>query len=82
LQESKRKTVLAFNKLLWIQNDLFARHYVNDGADITGIAELPALGDTNNNGASEKSFTLHPLYGGALGLALGAILGYVYHKAQ
>jgi len=28
------KTTIAFTKLLWIQNDLFARHYVADGADV------------------------------------------------
>jgi len=30
----KKRTVRAFNKLLWIQNDLFSRHYVSDGQDI------------------------------------------------
>ncbi|CAG8622798.1 5306_t:CDS:1, partial [Paraglomus occultum] len=29
------KTTIAFTKLLWIQNDLFARHYVADGTDVT-----------------------------------------------
>jgi hypothetical protein len=27
---TKRKVLVAFNKLLWIQNDLFSRHYVAD----------------------------------------------------
>ena len=31
-------TVRAFNKLVWIQNDLFARHYVQDGEDVRPIA--------------------------------------------
>ncbi|KZT20636.1 hypothetical protein NEOLEDRAFT_1122379 [Neolentinus lepideus HHB14362 ss-1] len=30
--QTKTKVVRAFNKLLWIQNDLFARHYVVDPA--------------------------------------------------
>ncbi|KAI9141534.1 Protoglobin-domain-containing protein [Paraphysoderma sedebokerense] len=30
----KKKAILAFNKLLWIQNDLFAQYYVKDGYDI------------------------------------------------
>ncbi|KAL9655264.1 hypothetical protein ABK040_009038 [Willaertia magna] len=28
--DKRIRTVRAFNKLFWIQNDLFARHYVND----------------------------------------------------
>jgi len=32
----KKRTVRAFNKLLWIQNDLFSRHYVSDGQDVIG----------------------------------------------
>lgn len=27
--ESKSKVILALNKVLWIQNDLFSRHYIN-----------------------------------------------------
>jgi len=27
------KTITAFNKLLWIQNDIFARWYVRDGEE-------------------------------------------------
>jgi len=30
----KKRTIRAFNKLLWIQNDLFSRHYVSDGQDV------------------------------------------------
>lgn len=33
-REVEVKTIRAFNKLLWIQNDLFARHYVVDGWDL------------------------------------------------
>ncbi|KAJ3124845.1 hypothetical protein HK098_000833 [Nowakowskiella sp. JEL0407] len=30
----KKDTVLAFNKLLWIQNDMFAQYYVRDGNEL------------------------------------------------
>jgi len=30
--EMKCKVIKAFNKVVWIQNDLFARHYISDGA--------------------------------------------------
>ncbi|TFK62895.1 hypothetical protein BDN72DRAFT_803781 [Pluteus cervinus] len=33
---AKAKTLSAFSKLLWIQNDLFARYYVKDGAEFSG----------------------------------------------
>lgn len=33
--QTKAKVIRAFNKLLWIQNDLFARHYVVDPASGT-----------------------------------------------
>ncbi|KAJ3036600.1 hypothetical protein HK097_003787 [Rhizophlyctis rosea] len=34
--DSKKRagTIAAFSKLLWIQNDLFARYYVKDGVDV------------------------------------------------
>lgn len=28
--ETKSKVILAFNKVLWIQNDLFSRHYIGE----------------------------------------------------
>jgi hypothetical protein len=39
---TKVKLVRALNKLLWVQMDLFARYYVNDGEDITGPTSVPA----------------------------------------
>ncbi|TPX63148.1 hypothetical protein SpCBS45565_g06807 [Spizellomyces sp. 'palustris'] len=33
--EGRAKTLAALSKLLWIQNDLFARYYVRDGAEFT-----------------------------------------------
>jgi len=35
----KGRVLRAFNKVLWIQNDLFARHYLADG----GVASHDAL---------------------------------------
>lgn len=32
--ETKKKMISAFNKLLWIQNDLFAQYYVYDGHEL------------------------------------------------
>ncbi|KAJ3040879.1 hypothetical protein HDV00_010339 [Rhizophlyctis rosea] len=35
-KETRSKTLGAFSKLLWIQNDLFAKYYVKDGSDVVG----------------------------------------------
>ncbi|KAJ3123764.1 hypothetical protein HK098_001651 [Nowakowskiella sp. JEL0407] len=32
--ETKKTTLIAFSKLLWIQNDLFAQYYVRDGNEL------------------------------------------------
>jgi hypothetical protein len=37
-QETEAKTVRAFSKLLWIQNDLIVRHYANEGVGVLGYA--------------------------------------------
>ncbi|KAI9876703.1 MAG: hypothetical protein M1830_005909 [Pleopsidium flavum] len=45
--KTKEKVTRAFNKLLWIQNDLFARHYVVDkdsGTRPRGMEATKALG--------------------------------------
>lgn len=47
--ETKERVARAFNKLLWIQNDLFARHYVVDidagtrprGMEATKVSTYP-----------------------------------------
>lgn len=64
---TKKEVILAWNKLLWIQNDLFARHYVVD--EDTG--ERPR--------GSENRSSRAAIWGvGMLGLLLGvaATLGY------
>ena len=64
---TKKEVILAWNKLLWIQNDLFARHYVVD--EDTG--ERP-------RGSENKSSRAAVLGVGMLGLLLGvaATVGY------
>jgi len=37
-RDAEVKTVRAFNKLLWVQNDLIARHYARPGAGVPGVA--------------------------------------------
>lgn len=39
---TKKAAIRAFNKLLWIQNDLFVRHYLED--DGVTVEEPPAVG--------------------------------------
>lgn len=63
LDPSAQKDVIrAWNKLLWIQNDLFARHYVVD--EDTG--ELPRGGRS-----SERKGVVSALAVGALGMLIG-----------
>lgn len=63
--KTKKEVILAWNKLLWIQNDLFARHYVVD--EDTG--EVPR-GVANK--ASGKKSSL-------VAFAEGLALGLCYH---
>lgn len=35
--ETKSKVILALNKVLWIQNDLFARHYIAESEPSRGV---------------------------------------------
>ncbi|KAG9246513.1 Protoglobin-domain-containing protein [Calycina marina] len=39
--QTKSRVLRAFNKVLWIQNDLFARHYLKDSEDGEGVT-LPS----------------------------------------
>lgn len=59
--KTKKEVILAWNKLLWIQNDLFARHYVVD--EDTG--EIPR-GVWNTAPGRRKA-----LLAGAAGVAVG-----------
>ena len=35
----KSKVIKAFNKVIWIQNDLFARHYMAETIETNGISD-------------------------------------------
>lgn len=37
--ETKSKVILALNKVLWIQNDLFTRHYIDAGEPKRSLRE-------------------------------------------
>lgn len=66
--KTKKEVVLAWNKLLWIQNDLFARHYVVD--EDTG--EVPRGFWKNDPG---RGMTL---VAGAVGMVVGVASGIAY----
>lgn len=46
--QTKTKVLKAFNKLIWIQNDLFARHYIVEAPAGEVTASLP--GDAAKEG--------------------------------
>lgn len=54
--ETKTAVIRAFNKLLWIQNDLFTRHYVIDldSRTLPKGDTLKLLGKDSNNNEEEK----------------------------
>nr|CAG4708783.1 unnamed protein product [Naegleria fowleri] len=51
-EEQRVKTILAFNKLFWIQNDLFAKYYVDDDCRHGVNTEkcCPVSGQTGTSG--------------------------------
>mmetsp|Transcript_4090 Transcript_4090/g.6056 ORF Transcript_4090/g.6056 Transcript_4090/m.6056 type:complete len:235 (+) Transcript_4090:44-748(+) len=63
-EEAKRKTIRAYNKLLWIQNDLFARHYVHQ---------------SNKQASSECGTENKKCMGLGIGLAVGLAGAAVFH---
>lgn len=66
----KKEVILAWNKLLWIQNDLFARHYVVD--EDTG--EVPRGVRKNTLGRRTTLVT------GVAGVAMGLASGIAYRS--
>lgn len=47
----KGKVIRAFNKVLWIQNDLMARHYISkEGDELEKQVTPPAEGGEGNSG--------------------------------
>jgi hypothetical protein len=52
--ETKGKVVRALGKFWWIQNDLFARHYVGEGEAVRVGREMEEDGNGNGNGNGER----------------------------
>ncbi|KAJ3411330.1 hypothetical protein HDV05_002394 [Chytridiales sp. JEL 0842] len=48
--EVRAKVLSAFSKLLWIQNDLFAKYYVKDGQDLMDGTNKPSIWASLSNG--------------------------------
>lgn len=67
--EVKRKTVLALNKLMWLQSDLFNKYYVRDGEEYTQTFCEKNFGKTKQSVAS-----------GLVGVGLGAALAVAAAK--
>jgi hypothetical protein len=42
-KEVEIATVLAFNKLLWVQNDFFAKYYVHEDGDAAPVDQVAEL---------------------------------------
>jgi hypothetical protein len=72
----KTETILALNKLLWIQNDLFTRHFVKEG-----VENIPKKKEIVEDKQASKSWiesmtgvtTSVTIYG-AVVLAMGGML--------
>lgn len=64
--------VKALSKVIWIQNDLFAKWYVRDGDEFTGnvSAAAPSTTHSTSNGSLEgtSSKTVCPFSGMARGM--------------
>jgi hypothetical protein len=76
----KVEAVLAINKLLWIQNDLFARHYLKEGPEnistaAKGAAAVPEPPKQSKTQAFMKMFSSLPAPGTAIGLMVLAAVG-------
>ncbi|KAL7751696.1 hypothetical protein RI367_002695 [Sorochytrium milnesiophthora] len=77
---TKKKTLLAFNKLLWIQNDLFTQYYCRDGQELVnsrarakGVAG--ALAAAEKGAPAASGLPLNVTAG--LGVVAGVVLGYL-----
>lgn len=68
---SKREVILAWNKLLWIQNDLFARHYVidEDTGERPGGSEEKKTSNAATSGGGVRGWMLNV----AVGVGYGVI---------
>ncbi|SPR01768.1 unnamed protein product (mitochondrion) [Plasmodiophora brassicae] len=83
---SAQKLLVAFNKLLWIQNDLFAQYYVHDGnelaecrAVVKGVPHAVALHNAQASSCAASPRALVAIL--ALSLVAGASMGYFAGRA-
>ncbi|KAI9183702.1 hypothetical protein H9P43_004620 [Blastocladiella emersonii ATCC 22665] len=82
--ETKKKTLLAFNKLLWLQNDFFAQYYCFDGSELPG-ARSNVKGVRHaaaDQAAASRVAALTNQSGAIIGasagaLAIGAVAGFL-----
>jgi hypothetical protein len=69
-RETEAKALLAFNKLLWIQNDYFAKYYCKDGISESG------------SNAVSSCCSLKDKSGLALAALAGGLAVWLYNKKQ
>lgn len=75
-----RDLIVAFNKLLWVQNDLFAQYYVHDGNELAGCRAVvkgvpPAVALHNAQASPWMSSSV--LGAVVLSLVTGTVIGYL-----
>ncbi|KAJ3353602.1 hypothetical protein GGF32_002933 [Allomyces javanicus] len=87
--DTKKATLLAFNKLLWIQTDLFAQYYVWDGAEIpnarANVKGVKHVAETARTVAARSALPADSTTSIALAsiaaLGLGVVAGYLLRQA-
>ncbi|ORY00136.1 hypothetical protein K493DRAFT_211459 [Basidiobolus meristosporus CBS 931.73] len=67
-REHELQVILAFNKVLWLQNDFFAKYYAKDGSDV------PASFGLHAHPAPAPKFNLNSALVGGLVAVLGLLL--------
>jgi hypothetical protein len=72
-RDTESKALLAFNKLLWLQNDFFAKYYCKDGVDNQHASNTSSLLCSVSQNTSMISLTV---------AAVAAYAGFVYAKSR
>ena len=67
-KESEKKAISAFTKLLWIQNDLFTRHYI------------PTRAETKESKCCQNNNTVYGILAAAVGVVLAAVMYNISRK--
>lgn len=52
---TKSRVLRALNKVIWIQNDLFARHYIPVGGEVEKIIEMNGVNGVNGVSKEQKA---------------------------